>query len=75
LGTGKATPLLEVAELIYELAGRGGRPLPGQLPSRPGEATLQVAAVARSRACLDWQATTTLRQGLQRLKLEYIAAI
>ena len=67
LGTGTATPLLEVAELIYEVVGRGGRPLPGALPNRPGEPEYQSADSNRSEKRLGWQAMTSLRQGLTRL--------
>lgn len=67
LGTGTATPLLEVAELIYEVVGRGGRPSPGALPSRPGEVAQQVADTAYGEKRIGWRAAISLRQGLAHL--------
>lgn len=67
LGAGTATPLLQVAELIYEVVGRGGRPFPGALPNRPGEAAHQVADAAHSQKRIGWRAAIPLRQGVARL--------
>lgn len=67
LGAGTTMPLLEVTEMIYELVGRGGRPLPGALPNRPGETACQVADALRSEQRLGWRAATSLRRGLTHL--------
>ncbi len=49
IGTGTATSLIDVAHLIYHTVNRGGRPLPGTLPSRPGEDPAQTADAAKPR--------------------------
>lgn len=67
LGTGQATPVREVVQRLYEQVSRGGRPLLGTLPSRPGEAQRQAADVATTAALIDWRAHVTLDEGLRRL--------
>ena len=67
LGTGQATSLAEVAQLIYDVVGQGGRPLPGALPSRPGEEASQIANVGQTTGHIQWQAAISLRQGLTLL--------
>ncbi len=64
LGTGQGTSLLAVAERVYGVANRGGRPLPNTLTSRPGEDTRQIADAAQTKALINWQATTSLADGL-----------
>jgi nucleoside-diphosphate-sugar epimerase len=68
IGTGIATSVLGVVEQIYELVGRGGKPLPGALPDRPGEIPSQVANTAAATTLLAWRASVTLAQGLRRLR-------
>jgi nucleoside-diphosphate-sugar epimerase len=72
LGTGRATPLVEVAEMIYELVGRGGRPSPGALPSRPGETAIQTANAPHSRERIGWQAATRIRDGIINCQLQIV---
>jgi len=67
LGTGRLTSVIEVVRQIYALASCGGRPRPGALPDRPGEASIQVADAAKTRALLGWQANHSLPQGLQQM--------
>ena len=75
IGTGIATSLVDVAELIYQtvnrsgrpLSGRFGRPLPGALPSRPGEDPAQTADAASTQALTGWQAKISLAEGIGRL--------
>lgn len=67
MGCGRLTSLLEVVHTIYRLAGRGGRPLPGALPNRPGEALAQPADAERTAALLGWRASIDLTEGLRRL--------
>lgn len=67
IGRGQLTSLLEVVQTIYSLAGRGGRPLPGALPNRPGEVPAQQADAARTAALLGWRAAIDLTDGLRRL--------
>ncbi len=69
LGTGQATSVVEIVRQIYALAGCGGRPRPGALPDRPGEAPVQVADAQGTRALLGWHAKRSLSQGL-RLTLD-----
>jgi len=67
IGTGTATPLIDVAELIYQTVNRGGRPLPGTLPSRPGEDPTQTADAATTQALTGWQSKTSLEEGIKKL--------
>lgn len=67
LGAGKTHSLLEVAQRIYELVGRGGQPLPGRLPNRSGEALRQQADASKTEATTGWAARTSLNVGLQKL--------
>ncbi len=67
LGSGRSVSLLEVAQQIYALAGQGGGPRPGALPSRPGEEPLQIADAERTAALIDWRAGISLADGLARL--------
>ena len=67
LGTGRLTEVAAVAQQLYSLAGRGGRPLPGALPGRPGEDSAQCADADRTAAWLDWRAAIDLPTGLRRL--------
>jgi nucleoside-diphosphate-sugar epimerase len=72
LGTGQATTALDVVNEIFRLAGRGGRPLPGVLPNRPGEDTRQLADADTTRSLLGWQAAVPLEDGLQQLIEQFI---
>jgi len=67
LGTGQATSLADVAQMIYDVVGNGGRPLPGALPSRPGEEASQIARAEETAVQINWQPAISLRQGLARL--------
>lgn len=67
LATGRLTPVAEVARHIYALVNRGGQPLIGVLPERPGEVGQPAADVVRSHALLNWQAAVSLNMGLRRL--------
>lgn len=69
LGTGRTTTLLEVVTRIYEMAGRGGRPLPGTLADRPGEVTKQVAHAQETEEQIGWRAVTSLSEGLNQVKV------
>lgn len=73
LGTGARTSLLDVAQMAYQLAGRGGKILPGALPNRAGEEIEQVADVGRSKTLLNWRPKVELADGLQ-LVLESLTA-
>lgn len=64
LGTGRLTAVVDVVRQIYALAGKGGQPLPGVLPNRPGEVAEQVADTARTKALVGWETAVTLQEGL-----------
>jgi dolichol-phosphate mannosyltransferase len=70
IGTGKATPVQDVAALIYRLVGRGGQPRPGLLPDRPNEPDRLLADIESTSALLGWRAGYPLRDGLARLVQE-----
>lgn len=74
LGTGSATPLLNVVQRIYDLVGRGGRPLPGALSDRPGEKRVQIANAETTHALIQWKAETSVDDGLQKLLLANLAS-
>ena len=67
LGTGQSHSVAEVVHLIYELVHKGGRPLVGALPQRPGEDSRQQADVTTAQALTGWQARYGLREGLRQL--------
>lgn len=67
LGTGEMTSVLHVVEMIFDLANRGGRPLPGVLPSRPGEVPRQQADTGATMRLIGWQAQIPLQEGLAML--------
>jgi UDP-glucose 4-epimerase len=67
LGTGVATEVVAVVQRIYEIVGRGGRPLPGARPSRPGEAPRQVADANATATLIGWRARVSLDEGLAYL--------
>lgn len=65
LGTGQVTSVREVVQTIYDIVGRGGHPLFGALPTRPGEVTNQKADTRLLREHLQWLPTISLHEGLQ----------
>lgn len=65
LGTGRGVSVKAVVEQIYAIVGQGGRPRPGALPERPGEAERVIADAIRTRALLNWQASIPLEEGLR----------
>lgn len=67
LGTGELTSLLRVVEMVYELVDRGGGPVPGALPDRPGEVAQPAADNGRSRELLGWEPRIGLSDGLAAL--------
>ena len=71
LGTGQATEVREVVRRLYEIVDRGGRPLPGALPSRPGEAERQTADADATAALIGWRARVSLDEGLVRLAADH----
>mgnify|MGYP005727570501 CR=1 FL=1 len=66
LGDGVATSLAQVAQIIYEIVGKGGRPLLGTLPNRPGEDVIQIANAQQTSQQINWQAVTSLHSGLTK---------
>lgn len=72
LGSGVGTSVAEVVQQVYEIVGGAGRPLPGALPTRPGEESIQIANANRTRQQINWQTTTPLATGLsQTIQTEY----
>ncbi|HRQ40892.1 MAG TPA: NAD-dependent epimerase/dehydratase family protein [Chloroflexota bacterium] len=66
LGSGQTASLVDVVQLIYRLVGQGGRPLPGTLPSRPGEVEVQVANAVQTRERIGWGTAVSLEEGIQQ---------
>jgi nucleoside-diphosphate-sugar epimerase len=67
LGTGQASMVHDVVTRLFQLVGSQGRPLVGALPYRSGEMMVQVADTRPARELLDWQATTSLEDGLRQM--------
>lgn len=65
LGTGIRTSLIDVANMAYQLVGKGGAPNPGAIPDRTGEEIDQVADVERSMKLLNWLPQVELTDGLE----------
>lgn len=70
IGTGISTSVADVVRLIYRLSGSKGQPRIGVLPSRPGEMQHQQADAKYTKQLTDWQATTSLADGLQTLLIQ-----
>lgn len=67
LGTGKSTSVGAMAEKIYQMVDKGGRPLIGSIPDRPGEATSQIADAGRTESLLGWRSTVSISDGLKKV--------
>jgi nucleoside-diphosphate-sugar epimerase len=67
LGSGQTASLLDVVQLVYKLVGRGGRPLSGALPSRPGEIEVQIANAAHARERIGWGTAISLDEGIKKI--------
>jgi nucleoside-diphosphate-sugar epimerase len=67
LGTGQLTPVVDIVRRIYALVDKGGRPLVGALPGRPGETHRQMADAPRTQHLIGWKAAVPLQEGLVRL--------
>ena len=68
LGTGECHSVAKMVQTIYEISESQGQPLIGALPSRPGEALVQVADVAQSEAATGWQPELSLQDGLRKMQ-------
>lgn len=66
LGSGQVATVAEVVRHIYRIANKGGEPLIGALPSRPGETAVQVADAVRTRALIGWGTAVSLTEGLRK---------
>ncbi|NKQ36625.1 MAG: NAD-dependent epimerase/dehydratase family protein [Chloroflexi bacterium] len=66
LGSGVLTCVVDVVEQIYEMVGGNGRPRPGLLPDRPGEAPVQAADAARAKEMIGWRTAVHLPEGLRQ---------
>jgi dolichol-phosphate mannosyltransferase len=64
IGTGVRTTLADLTVLIKDLFKLGIDPQWGTMPDRSWDHTAWYANPAKARAELDWQATTSLRDGL-----------
>ena len=67
LGTGRATCVADVVEALYRIVGRGGRPIFGAIPNRPGEDPLQIADAEQTAADIQWRAGLSLSEALEKL--------
>ncbi len=67
LGTGRATRVADVVEALYRIVDRGGRPIFGAIPNRPGEDPLQIADAEQTAADINWRAGLSLSEALEKL--------
>lgn len=67
LGTGRATRVADVVEELYKIVDRGGRPLIGAIPNRPGEDPRQIANADQTAADINWRAALSLSKALEKL--------
>ena len=65
IGTGATVSVRDVVETIFEQVGRGGKPLIGALPDRPGEVETQCADAETTMSAIGWRAKTSLVDGLR----------
>lgn len=68
LGTGECHSVAKMVQTIYKISQSRGEPLIGALPSRPGEAPVQVANVAQSETLTGWRPELSLEAGLQKMR-------
>ncbi len=68
LGSGTCHSVANMVEKIFELTQSKGKPLIGALPSRPGEAPVQMADIARSKQLVGWEPTLSLQDGLDQMQ-------
>ena len=71
VGSGLEYRMRDVAELIVRLTGAVGQVRIGALPDRPGDLPRLVCDPQLARELLDWQATTSLEDGLARTIAAY----
>lgn len=67
VGTGRATPLSEIAAWAARRFGIEGEPLYGSYPSRPWDGPVWRADSRRARDVLGWQPRISLEEGLDSL--------
>lgn len=71
-GSGRQHTIGEVAELLHRIIG-GPEPVWGEEPRRP-EPEMWVADISKAAACLGWQPSVTVEEGLRRTVEWFCAA-
>jgi UDP-glucose 4-epimerase len=66
VGTGVATSVRRVVEMVFQSTNSSGRPEFGALPSRPGEEGRQTADASATRDLIGWRSAISLFEGLRR---------
>ena len=66
IGLGGLLSVRDVVAKIYSMVGRGGRPLLGLLPDRPGDIDMQHSDVEVTKLILNWEPRVTIDAGLRR---------
>ncbi|MBU0755490.1 MAG: GDP-mannose 4,6-dehydratase, partial [Planctomycetes bacterium] len=67
LACGVDRSIKEVAAMIYRIAGSKGKPLPGALPTRPGEVERFFGCTKKCQRLLNYHPSRTLEEGLKSL--------
>jgi UDP-glucose 4-epimerase len=67
LGTGREVRIVDLANMIIELAGQRGRVKPVFVEPRPGEVNRLLADNSKAKEILGWTPKYTLEDGLTRL--------
>jgi len=66
IGLGGLLSVRDVVAKIYSMVGRGGRPLLGLLPDRPGDIDMQHSDVEVTKLILNWEPRINIDAGLRR---------
>jgi len=65
-GTGKEIKIIDLANEIIELCGKGGNIKPVHVEPRPGEVRRLVADISKAKELLGWEPKYTIEKGLRK---------
>lgn len=65
-GTGREIKIIDLANKIIELCGKGGKIKPVHVEPRPGEVRRLVADISKAKELLGWEPKYTIEEGLKK---------